>query len=256
MKKLLLLAFVLPAFSGFAQFTGGGTSNPPAGESKREDGERSAFRKTYLRLGLNSPSGQLGGTPDMSIPLYENIAKSGGMGVKPGALFEVGHYYYFNNKSESKFRYGLDWTIIALTYNPMSWENTDGNWEVYDDAFAFVTASSRLGPVVSYNFAGKGVVSLYARIAAQGAYTDFSYTRYNAGEEFEETLEATTPVLFAVKANFGITIGYGAGSISLDLDPGKFKMPYSYYSSESDSWVDHDEDMPASFLQLKLGLRL
>lgn len=249
MKKLFFFACLLSGFYSHAQFTGGGVTDPSSMDSKKGHTEKSVFRKGYLRLGLNAPMGHFSANPDLAMPLYKNVAQSGGMGASAGAVLEVGHYYYFNKEDEGPVKYGLDWTIVSVSYNPLSWgeevESVDAT------AAYFFGISSKLGPVVSYSFAEKGLLSVYAKVAptVMLGNVDYGYSTDDRNEEFLIDGEAA----FGVKANFGVTIGYGAGSLSLDFDAGSTKM--SYYYNNGDISGNNKEKMPASSLQLKLGLR-
>src|SRR5690554_7442266 len=75
------------------------------------------FRKGYLRLGISS---QLDGEPNNSLSPASNVSE-GQLGATLGYTLELGRKFYFNNSSAMPLRYGLDWTIISLTYNDLDW---------------------------------------------------------------------------------------------------------------------------------------
>lgn len=205
--------------------------------------ERSPFRAGYLRLGINS----LGETLKNDASPKANIF-AGRYGAGTGYVFEFGHIYYFKKREvKNLINYGLDWTILSLTYNKM-----DG-WEEYARASGAQNAdidgtkiagalSSRIGPTVSFNAIEKLIIDLRLQISPTVRFFDFAYFedelssdgRYfsfinyeqsSVDEEFDSEA-VKNRLAFGVSTGVGITVRRKAIGLSLDYLSGKVNSHY------------------------------
>ncbi|WP_345949897.1 hypothetical protein ABDD95_00275 [Mucilaginibacter sp. PAMB04274] len=248
LKNLLLLVLLMASMQLYAQ-------------------ERSVFRKGYLRLGLN----QLGSDLSPNLTPRENIF-DGRFGAGTGYVLEQGHIYYFK-KNATLINYGLDWTIISLNYNKMDeWENyamAAGAPNAYVDGTKIAAAAStKLGPVISFNPLEKLVVDLRFQIAPTLRFFDFNYSdgdentgndRYfsftnNAQDDFDGE-SVKNRISFGVATNFGITLRRQAIGLSLDYVSGKVNSNYEAYDSKAGNTFGKQK-IPAHNLQLKLSFTL
>jgi hypothetical protein len=138
--------------------------------------QRSVFRSGYVRLGIN----KLGDDLSNSLSPKENVF-DGRYGATSGYIFEFGHAYYFRNKEKAKgINFGLDWTILSLTYNKID------KWEDYATASRIAGAyvdgtkiaasiSSKLGPVISINPVEKLVLDFRFQVAPTVRFFDLEY---------------------------------------------------------------------------------
>ena len=233
--------------------------------------ERSAFRRGYLRLGISS----LGSSLDNNLSPKENVF-NGNYGASSGFVFESGHNFYFKSRTnEDKINFGLDWTILSLTYNKLD------KWDGYTDArqaSAYTEGSdfsasiaSKLGPVISFNPVEKLVIDVRIQAAAIGRVTPFEYYEneeqpdfnsfafYNYGEEeVNEGFDASSiknRIAFGIGSNFGITVRRKAIGLSIDYSSVKAKTNYDAYEGQ-DKHSFGSQKIPTHSLQLKLSFTL
>jgi hypothetical protein len=231
----------------------------------QDSSTRSAFRNGYMRIGLN----YLGNELVNSLSPKSNVF-NGNFGATTGYCFEFGRNFYFNKKTTSRLKYGLDWTYLSLTYNKPNWNSyakSSGAGDTYIDGKAIAASvSGRLGPVVSFNPVEKLVIDARFQVAPSAYFFDHSYYK-NQGlpneqyfefvdyerEDTEDGYDAESiknRLSFGVKTAFGVTIRRKAIGLSLDYIPGKVKVNYG--SNEGNG----QEKIKANNLQLKLSFQL
>lgn len=228
--------------------------------------ERSPFRKGYIRLGLNN----IGEKLNTNFSVKDNIL-SGKYGSAPGYVFETGTVFYFNKpKSGKKIAYGLDWTIISFTYNSLNkWKSyatsTGNTGEPFEEIQPFiVTASSKLGPVISFNPVEKLIIDARVQLVAGASAFLFFYNNYTTGYYFEllgkneiinedDEEQVFKMAVIGVKPNFGISVRRKAIGLALDYAPGKINMNYGeQYNDNSDEKYGKAK-IKTNTLQLKLS---
>ena len=233
--------------------------------------ERSAFRRGYIRFGISS----LGGSLDNSLSPKENVFK-GNYGASSGYVFESGHNFYFKPRTyKGKINFGLDWTILSVTYNKMD------EWNGYGDAQqasvsmegADFSASlaTKLGPVISINPVEKLVIDVRIQAAAIGRVTPFEYYEnegntgfksfvfYNhGGEDINQDLDAATiksRLSFGIGTNFGVTVRRKAIGLSVDYSSVKAKTNYDAHEGEENHSYG-EQKIPTNSFQVKLSFTL
>ena len=146
------------------------------GQITRDD---SRLSRGYLRLGFSNFGQELnddlsnfsvddGGMANDATMLGNLM--DGRYGAKRGYVLEFGRNYYFNQNSLLPLfdtKIGLDWTQLSLTYNELDWSplierDRAAGYEVDDMSFFAVSASSKIGPVISINFINKLVLDVRA----------------------------------------------------------------------------------------------
>jgi hypothetical protein len=230
--------------------------------------ERSAFRRGYLRLGISS----LGSGLDNNLSPKQNVF-NGNYGASSGFVFESGHNYYFKSRTyDGKINFGLDWTILSLTYNKVN------KWNGYADArqtggyvdgsdFS-ISFASKLGPVVSFNPVEKLVIDVRFQAAAIGRVTPFTYYEneehpdfnsfafYDYGEEGingdYDASSVKNTVAFGIGSNFGVTVRRKALGLSVDYSSVKAKTNYDAYEGQ-DNHSFGSQKIPTHSLQVKLS---
>lgn len=228
--------------------------------------ERSPFRKGYLRLGFSS----LGGSLDNSLSPKDNVMQ-GNYGASQGYVFETGHVFYFKPKSyRGLVNFGLDWTILSLTYNKLDkWESySNKGGEVETDGSLSASIASKLGPVISFNPVEKLIIDVRAQVSAVGRVTPFEYYEstpegdesgfsfYNYGQEdVDESYDAESIknlVAFGVGSNFGITVRRKAIGLSVDYSTVNAKTNYDAWDSDGNHTYGQ-EKIPTHSVQFKLS---
>lgn len=223
--------------------------------------ERSPFRRGYLRVGLNTIPGQL----DNALSPKANILASQ-FGAGSGLAFEMGKVYYFNKpKAGDLIGYGLDWTVLSLTYNPLtqwgSYEKNAGHAGATSKPL-IASLSTKLGPVVSFNPVEKLVIDARVQLMAYAQHFRYSYETDNSGFELENGAENDSNeeildnVILGFKPNLGISARRGIIGLSLDYAPGRTEMNYSEYTlvNEESNYSYGKEKIKNNNLQLKLTL--
>jgi hypothetical protein len=229
--------------------------------------QRSVFRSGYMRLGIN----KLGNDLNSSLSPKANIF-DGRYGAGTGYVFEFGHAYYFKNKEKAKgINFGLDWTILSLTYNQMD------KWAAYAAASRISAAniggqkiaasiSSKLGPVLSVNPVEKLVIDFRFQVAPTARFFDFKYseaTAANQGRSFtfvnnsgdDDGDAVQNRIAFGVATNFGVTLRRGAIGLSLDYQTGKVNSNYEAYDTNGNETYGKAK-IQANSLQAKLSFTL
>jgi len=272
MKKQLLVLSVLLAVVNWSY-----------GQITRDESKMS---RGYLRFGLSNFGQELkndlsnfsvnDGAFDSDASMLDNLL-NGRYGAKRGYVLEFGRNYYFNKTSLLPLfntKIGLDWTQLSLTYNSLDWEgfiNRDraAGYEVDETGFFAVSAASKIGPVISFNFIDKLVLDVRAQLAATYFVNGLDYYAYNDDDEryftFMPEEEDDTDIdgfaafgklgKFGIKQNYGATVRYGVIGLSLDYFPGSFK--YEYETSEGNGEVKSGkEKFKNNMFQIKLSLTL
>ncbi len=255
LKKAVVCAFAMC-------FVGGVVAQQVTAVNQAYHNE-SDYGKFYVRLGVNIPQGAFGKALDTSVPLYENIAKDGAVGADLGATMELGKYFFFHEDPiNDLFKVGLDATFFSFGYNMgKSLPHPDEG----SDPFDFVTASVKLGPVVSFN----PVEDFYADIFVKAAPTvllSFEPPYHFKGDIYDpdsEVLYFNTDenVNFGLKTDVGVTLRYRKVTLTASYESGTFNVPVTYYQNNGgesvyDEAQEMDRKMPMGVLQLKLGLQL
>jgi hypothetical protein len=232
--------------------------------------ERSAFRAGYLRLGIN----QLGEPLDQSMSPIRNIFDSR-YGASEGFAFEFGRIFYVGGKDHQGFlNLGLDWTMLSLNYNKMD------KWEEYGENSGAETvsiggkkialsASTKLGPVLSINLLEKIVIDARFQLAPTLRFFDFSYRenegmtseRYfnftNYSREIEENgfdaESVKNRLAFGLAKSFGVTLRRKAIGVSADYITGDVK---SYYEAINSNFGEANgkDKIPFQSVQITLNL--
>ena len=234
--------------------------------------DRPAFRKGYLRVGIN----KLGDDLDNSLSPKENIFDSK-YGASTGYVFEFGKIYYFKSReNKGLINYGLDWTILSLNYNKMDkWEEYGLASEVgtseADGSLIAAAISSKLGPTISFNPLEKLEIDVRFQIAPTLRFFDFEYYeddensagRYfyfenSAQSEFDEDFDSEAiknRLAFGVATGFGITVRRKAIGIALDYTVGKVNSNYEAFDPRS-GMTYGKERIKANTMQFKLSFTL
>ncbi|WP_114790659.1 hypothetical protein U0035_19770 [Niabella yanshanensis] len=223
--------------------------------------ERSPFRRGYLRLGINSLPGKI----NTAMSPKENILASQ-YGAGTGLAFEMGKVYYFNKpESGDLIGYGLDWTVISLTYNPLSkwkeYERQAGEPGATSKPLA-ASLSTKLGPAISFNPIEKLVIDARLQLMAYAHGYNYSYETGNNSFQLENGIEEDSEekildnVLFGFKPNMGITARRGIIGLSLDYAPGNTNMNYSEYTEvdQESTTIYGKSKIKTNNLQLKLSV--
>lgn len=232
---------------------------------------RSVFRSGYLRLGLNT----LGGDLDFNQSPKQNVL-DGNFGAAQGYVLEMGRIFYFQDRSLiAPLNYGIDWTYFSLNYNELDQWDAYGaaNGQPYGtggEALA-VAASTKIGPVVSFNLIEKVVVDARIQLAPTFRFFDvsyyemdqegndtrnFSFTDDLSGENDDnyDSESVKNRIGFGVQTNFGLTLRRKAIGIALDVVSGSVKNRYQ--ALENGSYTFGKEKMKATNFQVKLSLTL
>jgi len=232
--------------------------------------ERSAFRAGYLRLGIN----ELGDPLDQTMSPIRNIFDSR-FGASQGFVFEFGRIYYFGGKDYRGFlNLGLDWTMLSLNYNKLDkWqeygENSGAETVAIGGEKLALSASTRLGPVLSLNLIEKIVIDARFQFAPTLRFFDFNY-RENQGmpseryfsftnysrEAVEDGFDAESiknRVSFGLARSFGLTLRRQALGISADYISGDVK---NYYEAINPNFGEANgkDKIPFHSLQFTLNL--
>src|SRR5690606_4488076 len=194
----------------------------------------SDYGKFYVRVGVNIPQGGFGKALDTSIPLIDNIAKDGAIGAELGATMELGKYFFFHEDPiNDLFKVGLDATFFSFGYNMGKSLPHDGEEA---DPFDFVTASVKLGPVVSFN----PIEDFYADIFFKVAPTvllSFEPPYHFKGSIYEpdsEVLYFNTDenTDFGLRTDVGVTLRYRKVTLTASYESGTFEVPVTYYQND------------------------
>lgn len=243
MKQLLPLLLFATLF----------TANTDAQESFQ-----SPFRKgSYTRLGLN----MMGNALNQNLSVKANML-AGNFGGKMGAVLEKGKIFYFkSNESPSIVNYGLDWTIISVTYNPSkkAWNNyisKSGGANATVSMPMVISLFSKLGPVVSINPVEKLVIDLRGQVAAGvflfgPMYDETGYSFVALNGEAKSMLDYAT---LSIKPNIGITIRRAGIGLAFDYSPGKVKAKYTEVINDTDHYGT--ADIQSNSFQAKLSFTL
>ncbi len=231
--------------------------------------ERSAFRSGYLRLGIN----ELGDPLDQSMSPIRNIF-DGRYGASRGYALEFGNIYYFGSKDHKGFfNVGLDWTILSFNYNKLDkWEEYGANSgaknvEIGGKKFA-LSASTKLGPVISMNLIEKIVIDARFQFAPTVRYYDFSY-RENPGQNSERYFSFTNyskaiedpsfnaesiknRLSFGLARSFGVTLRRNTLGVSADYITGDVK---SYYEAINPNFGETSGKDKIPFHNVQLTLK-
>lgn len=207
------------------------------------------FRGSYIRLGFNQITNS---DLSPSASPYENVS-NGKIGASKGYTFEWGRNFYFNKRSYSSIKYGLDWTIINLSYAQFDWTTyAESNTGQTDDSNIFHGASvtSKIGPVLSYNPVEELIVDFRAQLGLSyhimlidyyDESTDDYFTLFS-GDDFDGAMSD-----MSLYPSFGITVRRKAFGLALDYFKQKVNMPY-----DSENNGTGMIKVPFSTLQYKL----
>jgi len=228
------------------------------------------FPNRYWKLGIAS----LGSKLDNGLSPKDNVF-DGRLGANSGFVLESGHIYYFGSRDKN-LNYGLDWTIVSLTYNKL------GKWDAYataagqspsetiDGKKIAVSAATKIGPIVSFNPIEKLIIDAHFQVAptwrlfdldylensgSEEAGRGFSFKNYgqqNTDENFD-TESAKNRIAFGLATNFGITVRRGVIGLSLDYVTGKSNISYDAFDGNGNETFGKNK-IPVKSLQLKLAL--
>jgi hypothetical protein len=238
------------------------TANAQSDAAKTET--RSVFRNGYSRIGLNT----LGNKLDPTLSPKANVF-NGNLGANAGYCVESGRIFYFNKKSPSNIKFGIDWTYTSITYNKMNWSNYDSksasNAQIDGSSTAF-SMSSRLGPAVSFNPVEKLVIDARFQVAPtvyifdQNYYQDPSqpdqqFFEFGSSQQDEVANTSNAEMAkkrfsYGMKTAFGISVRRKAIGLAFDYILGKVKINYN-----SNEGAGQDK-IKANNLQVKLSLQL
>lgn len=207
------------------------------------------FRKGYLRLGISS---QLNSELNNSLSPASNVSE-GQLGASLGYTLEMGNKFYFNNSSAMPLRYGLDWTIISLTYNELDWGGyADAQGNMGSQMFPALSLASKLGPTVSFNPVEELILDVRAQFAVAIHAIGMDYYDENTDDYYtfllsggESILESTSEI--GLHPSFGLTARRKGIGISVDYF--KQHVTYDYGSYNADGIVE----FPVNTIQLKLN---
>ena len=233
--------------------------------------ERSPFRNSYTRLGIN----KLGDPLDNSLSPKENVFE-GRYGAGTGYVFEFGRVFYFLSKDQGRmFNVGLDWTYLSLNYNKMDgWDKygaASGAADYYVDGTKTAAAiSSKLGPVFSINPIEQLVIDARFQFAPTGRFFDLSYYeedqnpdgRYfefvnSQQEDMDENYDSEAiknRIAFGVQTNFGITLRRKGIGLAIDYMTGSVKS--NFEAQDTGGLSFGKEKIKAPGIQFKLSFSL
>ncbi|WP_186755894.1 hypothetical protein [Echinicola salinicaeni] len=207
------------------------------------------FRGSYIRIGLNNiTDSEL--IPSMTP--YDNV-RDGKIGASKGYTFEWGRNYYFNNRSSSSIKFGLDWTIINLSYTELDWADyAKSNTGQTEDTNIFhgASLSSKLGPVISYNPVEEFIVDLRAQVGISYHAMLIDYYDESTEDYFTSfSGDGLSGVMsdMCLYPSFGLSIRRKAIGLAVDYFNQKVNMPY-----ESENDGEGMVETPLSTLQFKL----
>jgi hypothetical protein len=206
------------------------------------------FRHSYINLGINLPQGNFGSAPIAGNTVSDNIL-SGYYGAQLGFVFELGKKYYFN-KSNDVIRFGLDWTILSLTFNKMKWDDyatANGGVANYENIFS---AASKIGPVVSFRITEKLIVDARVQIAGTWQASSFTYTDNDNSDQSFTLVSNNLFQNLGLKLNGGIGIRYGFIGLGLDYSAGNINTQYQPGNGDA---IFHQK-IKSQTLQIKLTL--
>ncbi|WP_215225216.1 hypothetical protein [Echinicola shivajiensis] len=207
------------------------------------------FRGSYIRLGLNNV---MDSELDPLMSPYENV-NNGKIGASKGFTFEWGRNFYFNKRSNGALKYGLDWTIINLSYTELDWtdyaESKAGQSED-SNVFHGASLTTKVGPVLSYNPVEELIVDFRAQLGLSyhGMLIDYydetadDYFTLFSGEDFEGAMSD-----MSLYPSFGITVRRKTFGLAIDYFKQKVNMPY-----ESENNGAGMVEVPISTIQYKL----
>ena len=224
----------------------------------------------YFRFGIN----KLGKELSADLTMKENIL-AGNSGKKTGYALEFGRNYYLHKKSlwpRFPTKIGLDWTHVSFTYNKLDFsqfvtQDLEEGYTVDRKSFSSITASSKLGPVVSVNLIRKLVVDVRVQIAytvhahvvdyeagngSNTKYLSFIREQEESGGEGDPERSFSLGRLFHTgwRPAYGLTARYGGVGLAVDYFAGNLKA--GYISDEGDG----EANMKAGAVQFKLSLKL
>lgn len=181
MKKTFLLALtVLLAGYSFGQKTNGNKSN--------------VFNNAmYVHVGYGFPGGDLKSENELTA----------------GAQFEVGSRFYINSLAlPEKLKLGIDATYLSISgmVNKDSLKNNN-------QTNSYFTAGVKVGPCVSYNFAGQWVADVFLKLHPHYFITGEHDAIYNAATQ----LKLGTSLGFNIRCK-ALMIGCEFTSAKYDFD--------------------------------------
>ncbi len=231
-------------------------------------GERASWG--YFRLGIN----HLGKELSADLTMKENIL-AGYSGNKTGYVLEFGRNYYLHKKSlwpRFPTKIGLDWTQVSVTYNKLDFsqfvaQDLEDGYTIDRKSFSSITASSKLGPVVSVNVIRKLVVDVRAQVAytvhahvvdyeadngSEVKYLSFIREQEEGPGEGDPERSFSLGRLFHTgwRPSYGLTARYGGIGVAIDYLAGNLNA--GYISDEGDG----EAKIKAGAVQFKLSLKL
>jgi len=205
MKKTIMLAVILViAISAFSQ--------------KRTD--KGVFKNAfYVRFGYGFVGGDL---------------KSFNL-INRDAQFELGSLFYINALNlPEKLKLGIDATYISLS----GFAEKDSLMKNHKSV-SYLTAGAKLGPCLSYNFAGKWIADLYFKIHPNGFSPVQQDNTYRA------------PIQFKMGTSFGLNIRWKALMLGTEFTSTKYDFKiFSPVSKALNSSTPTTIKLPAANLSL------
>lgn len=224
MKKLLFVSLLSISFSGFAQFTGGGSSSGPDQSAPASDteGPKSYFQMAF---GLNKPTGA------------NKLHQNGGL----AARLEGGILFHNAALLDNKLKFGLapsgDLSYFTTSYFETNYNSVTSQNELdrTDEisAIGTFTMSAKLGFIASYEPVDNLYVTAkynllgYGLTFANGLSYRFGYSYFNSDFHYSPSwgLQACYALSEKFGFSFGFTNGRGKARFEDDMTNNEFVMP-------------------------------
>ncbi len=222
--------------------------DPPKTEGK--------FKPFYFAFGLDFPQGRLHEFALLTLTPEQNITE-GYWGLKNGFNFETGWKFYFN-KTNDRFRIGLDWTILSASVAQMDWII----YSVYNNGSTGTNLvnsfSTRFGPVISYKIVKKLIADFRFQLAPTYQACRFSYYSPQPGDitEVIEFQQDEFKESSGMRILAGTGIRWGFIGLAVDYVGGKVKQKYRIdnYSQTQVNFINfYTRKFPSHYLQLKVS---
>ena len=268
MKRILLAATLLGATfftDAYAQFTGGsaGHQTTPTPTTTKTVTDKGVFDNAfYIRVGQASPKGQFGALPTMENTARASFNGEDGSGAQNGVVFEMGLISYFQEVPlAEQFKLGLD-VNLAFSSHQIDWTSMSPNYDT-EGAIPMVFAGLKIGPVFSYNPAGKLILDSFFKLnPCMSSAPEVYYDEYlNANNSYSYTLSNDGTPAFALRKSIGMNLRYSALMLGLEYNYGKVKYSlYEDYSSTvngttTSNFDTFDVETPTSMLLLTAGFK-
>ncbi len=274
MKKFLLAAACLGATfctDAYAQFTGGSAGREPnnAPTVTKKTTDKGVFDNAfYIRVGQSSPKGKFGEAPTMSKSAVASFNGEDGSGAQNGVVFELGLISYLREVPlADQYKVGID-ASLAFSSNRLDWTTMDENYD-NEGTVPMIFAGFKVGPVFSYNIAGKLIADAYFKLnPGISSGPDIYYASSSGTNSYNYSISNSTIVsdggepTFSVRKSLGMNLRYSALMLGLEYNYGKvgYTLYESYDSSVNGTTVNSGDNeievkMPTSTLLLTVGVK-